>query len=57
MRGPYQWSVAVMRRQTTKKTLARRMPPSHQPSAAKTATKPPNRRYAFATLRAASIEN
>ena len=52
--GPYQNTVAAMSRQTTKKTLASRQPPSHQPSAVNPATNPPRRSQAFKIFRAAA---
>jgi hypothetical protein len=41
-----------MRSATTKKRLASRKPPSHQPSAVSAAANPPSRSHALATLRA-----
>src|SRR5687767_4775625 len=42
-----------MRRPTTKKRLAMRKPPSSQPTAPRSATKPPRKSQAFAMFRAA----
>ena len=53
--GPYQKTVAAMSRQTTKKTLASRQPPSHHPRALNAATKPPRRSQALRMFRAVTI--